>query len=76
MGVTVCAVLLRSCAVVGDVAACTIILELFPTPIRNLVLGLASGVSYFTSMLAPFVAGTLVGGSIFINIEWISECLR
>merc|ERR1719431_797675 len=59
MGVTVCAVLLRSCGIIGTVTVYTVILELFPTPIRNLVVGLVSGVTYAVVIVAPFAAGAL-----------------
>ena len=60
MAVTTSAILVRALGACGNAIGYVIMLELFPTPIRNLVMSLANGASYGSSMISPFVGGTLV----------------
>ena len=60
MGVTICAMLLRACGAVSNTLGYILLVELFPTNIRNVALGLSSAVTYAAGIAGPPTFSLLV----------------
>lgn len=60
MVVSVSAILCRACSSAGSNSISVYCLELFPTPVRNLALGVAYAMCYGFATVGPYLAGTVV----------------